>query len=248
MRRDRQCRPRVWRRLRPYRAVLQRDQQQHHAGPKRYPLRRRHVVPGDDANRHGEGPEHPRRHAGGGAYGRQTDEDLKAILADLKTMAPVKHRVDNSLPPTLCPRCGNSHGTGNRMRRSQSKAWTPFIRLSASFPQARRHAFESGHRSPPPAWRRQPSSATIPASLQCCNRSGTRDPSGCSPAKSATLMKAMNASPSASNAFAARLPPAISAMTIGIDPIRLTTTPAVSAAPVPTSSSQCRSKQQKRDQ
>src|SRR6266481_3383809 len=30
-------------------------------------------------------------------YGNQTDDDLKAIFAYLKTVAPVKHRVDNTL-------------------------------------------------------------------------------------------------------------------------------------------------------
>lgn len=46
-------------------------------------------------------------------YGKQTDEDLKAIFAYLRTVAPVKHRVDNTLPPTACPVCGGSHGGGN---------------------------------------------------------------------------------------------------------------------------------------
>ena len=47
-------------------------------------------------------------------YGRQTDDDLKAIFAYLKTIAPVQHRVDNSLPPTDCPRCGLRHGAGDQ--------------------------------------------------------------------------------------------------------------------------------------
>jgi mono/diheme cytochrome c family protein len=45
-------------------------------------------------------------------YGKQTDEDLKAIFAYLKTVTPVDHRVDNSLAPTDCPRCGLTHGGG----------------------------------------------------------------------------------------------------------------------------------------
>jgi len=49
-------------------------------------------------------------------YGRQTDADLKAMFAYLKTLPPVAHRVDNSLPPTLCPRCGNRHGAGDQNR------------------------------------------------------------------------------------------------------------------------------------
>lgn len=47
-------------------------------------------------------------------YGQQTDDDLKAIFAYIKTLSPVPHRVDNSLPPTDCPRCGNVHGAGNQ--------------------------------------------------------------------------------------------------------------------------------------
>jgi hypothetical protein len=47
-------------------------------------------------------------------YGRQTDEDLKAMFAYIKTIPPVAHRVDNSLPPTECPRCGLRHGAGNQ--------------------------------------------------------------------------------------------------------------------------------------
>jgi len=47
-------------------------------------------------------------------YGRQTDDDLKAMFAYLTTIPPVAHRVDNSLPPTACPRCGLRHGAGNQ--------------------------------------------------------------------------------------------------------------------------------------
>jgi hypothetical protein len=47
-------------------------------------------------------------------YGKQTDEDLKAIFAYLKTIPGVAHRVDNTLPATLCPRCGQTHGAGNQ--------------------------------------------------------------------------------------------------------------------------------------
>ena len=48
------------------------------------------------------------------AYGNQTDDDLRAIFAYLKTLTPVQHRVDNSLSPTDCPRCGSRHGAGNQ--------------------------------------------------------------------------------------------------------------------------------------
>jgi hypothetical protein len=49
-----------------------------------------------------------------GDYRNLTDEDLKAIFAYLRTLKPVKHRVDNTEPPTLCKLCGLSHGAGNR--------------------------------------------------------------------------------------------------------------------------------------
>jgi mono/diheme cytochrome c family protein len=42
------------------------------------------------------------------------DDDLKAMFAYLKTLPPVKHRVDNAEPPTLCTVCGAMHGAGDR--------------------------------------------------------------------------------------------------------------------------------------
>jgi mono/diheme cytochrome c family protein len=45
-------------------------------------------------------------------YRNMTDEDLKAIFAFLKTLEPSRHRVDNSKPPTGCPRCRQRHGAG----------------------------------------------------------------------------------------------------------------------------------------
>ena len=53
-------------------------------------------------------------------YGKQTDEDLKAIFAYLRTIPGVAHRVDNSQPPTLCPRCGQNHGAGNQNKPVES--------------------------------------------------------------------------------------------------------------------------------
>jgi mono/diheme cytochrome c family protein len=47
-------------------------------------------------------------------YRNFTDEDLKAIFAYLRTLKPVKHRVDNTEPPTFCKLCGSSHGAGNQ--------------------------------------------------------------------------------------------------------------------------------------
>ncbi len=42
-----------------------------------------------------------------------TDEDLKAIFAYLQSLPPVKHRVDNTEPPTYCRICRHKHGYGN---------------------------------------------------------------------------------------------------------------------------------------
>ncbi|HVO61143.1 MAG TPA: c-type cytochrome [Terriglobales bacterium] len=41
-----------------------------------------------------------------------TDDDLKAIFAYLQTLKPVKHRVDNTEPPTYCKLCQHKHGYG----------------------------------------------------------------------------------------------------------------------------------------
>lgn len=47
------------------------------------------------------------------AYFRNmTDEDLKAILAYLRTLNPVRHRVDNTEPSAPCKKCGRTHGLG----------------------------------------------------------------------------------------------------------------------------------------
>jgi mono/diheme cytochrome c family protein len=53
--------------------------------------------------------------------GQQTDDDLKAMFAYLKTIAPVQHRVDNSLPPTDCPRCGLRHGAGSQNQPAEEE-------------------------------------------------------------------------------------------------------------------------------
>jgi mono/diheme cytochrome c family protein len=46
-------------------------------------------------------------------YKNLTDDDLKAIFAFLRTTKPVKHRVDNSEPLTVCKLCKQKHGAGN---------------------------------------------------------------------------------------------------------------------------------------
>lgn len=43
-----------------------------------------------------------------------TDEDLEAMFAYLRTVPPIKHRVDNTEPPTLCKVCGFVHGAGDK--------------------------------------------------------------------------------------------------------------------------------------
>ena len=49
-----------------------------------------------------------------GYFRNLTDEDLKAIFAYLRTLKPVRHRVDNTEPPTYCKVCRAKHGFGNR--------------------------------------------------------------------------------------------------------------------------------------
>jgi mono/diheme cytochrome c family protein/cytochrome c553 len=43
-----------------------------------------------------------------------TDDDLKAMFAYLRTLKPVKHRVDNTEPPTYCKLCRAKHGAGDQ--------------------------------------------------------------------------------------------------------------------------------------
>jgi|GEM_PF-100688 len=50
-------------------------------------------------------------------FGNISDVDLKAILAALKTLTPVEHRIANGLKPTLCPICGEKHGYGDQNKR-----------------------------------------------------------------------------------------------------------------------------------
>jgi len=47
-------------------------------------------------------------------YKNMTDEDLKAAFAYLRTVKPVKHRVDNTQTPTLCKLCRAKHGAGDQ--------------------------------------------------------------------------------------------------------------------------------------
>jgi mono/diheme cytochrome c family protein len=43
-----------------------------------------------------------------------TDDDLKAMFAYLRTLKPVHHRIDNTLPPTYCKLCRAKHGAGDQ--------------------------------------------------------------------------------------------------------------------------------------
>ena len=45
-------------------------------------------------------------------YRNLTDADLKAMFAYLRTVRQMKHRVDNSEPPTDCKVCKQKHGAG----------------------------------------------------------------------------------------------------------------------------------------
>jgi len=45
-------------------------------------------------------------------FREMTDGDLHDIFAYLRTLAPVKHRLDNAEPFSLCHKCGYLHGLG----------------------------------------------------------------------------------------------------------------------------------------
>jgi mono/diheme cytochrome c family protein len=45
-------------------------------------------------------------------YAKMTDDDLKSMFAYLRTVKPVKHRVDNAVPATYCQLCKQKHGLG----------------------------------------------------------------------------------------------------------------------------------------
>lgn len=47
-------------------------------------------------------------------YRGMTDQDLAAIFAYVKTFPPVRHHVDNTLPPTYCKLCRQMHGGGDQ--------------------------------------------------------------------------------------------------------------------------------------
>ena len=46
-------------------------------------------------------------------YRNMSDEDLKIIFEALRKAPKVKHIVDNTEPPTYCPRCTQLHGGGS---------------------------------------------------------------------------------------------------------------------------------------
>jgi mono/diheme cytochrome c family protein len=49
-------------------------------------------------------------------YKNVSEDDMKAMFAYLRTLNPVHHRVDNSLPPTNCKLCRHKHGAGDQNR------------------------------------------------------------------------------------------------------------------------------------
>jgi hypothetical protein len=46
------------------------------------------------------------------SFKNMNDGDISDIFAYLKTVKPVKHRISNTDPPTLCPLCKQTHGLG----------------------------------------------------------------------------------------------------------------------------------------
>ena len=49
-----------------------------------------------------------------GEFKNLTDDDLKTIFAYLRSVPPIKHRVDNTLPSTYCKLCKQKHGAGDQ--------------------------------------------------------------------------------------------------------------------------------------
>ena len=47
-----------------------------------------------------------------GTFKNLSDDDLKAMYAYLRTLTPMKHRVDNTLVATYCRLCKRKHGAG----------------------------------------------------------------------------------------------------------------------------------------
>src|SRR6266487_3608134 len=47
-------------------------------------------------------------------YGKMTDDDLRSTFAFLRTLKPVKYRVDNTETPSYCKPCRQSHGLGGK--------------------------------------------------------------------------------------------------------------------------------------
>jgi mono/diheme cytochrome c family protein len=46
-------------------------------------------------------------------FGKMTDDDLKSMFAFLRTLKPVRHRVDNAEPASACKLCRQNHGLGS---------------------------------------------------------------------------------------------------------------------------------------
>jgi len=49
-----------------------------------------------------------------GFYRNMSDDDLKSLFAFIGTLKPVRHNIDNSVEPTMCPLCGSKHGLGEK--------------------------------------------------------------------------------------------------------------------------------------
>jgi len=46
-------------------------------------------------------------------FAHMTDDDLKSVFAYLRSLKPIKHRVDNTVPSTYCKKCRQKHGLGD---------------------------------------------------------------------------------------------------------------------------------------
>jgi hypothetical protein len=71
-----------------------------------------------------------------GIFRNLSDEDLKAVFGYLRSLRPVKHRVDNTEDARYCKVCRGKHGFGERNRnRAEVPGWSFKMRSSpASLP------------------------------------------------------------------------------------------------------------------
>jgi hypothetical protein len=85
-----------------------------------------------------------------GEFTNLTDDDLKAMFAYLRSLPPVKHRVDNSLPPTYCKLC-RQNMVGTRTIWQSLRSRTGHSRAECRMPRDSRRDTGASSCDPCPA-------------------------------------------------------------------------------------------------